>query len=135
MLMSAGLFEKRPRAKELIYILVANRAARGLAGLKVQSGGLTVEQALRFAHENTPYGWLKLDGGTNWGEQELYLRQPFYGSSYLTGKALIEQLLAERHTQLGSAHSMKRFYKEFFDAGMIPVSMIRWKLTGRRPNE
>jgi uncharacterized protein (DUF885 family) len=110
---------------------VANRAARGLAGLRQLSGELSLEQALAFAHEQTPYGWLRKDGGTNWAEQELYLRQPFYGSSYLTGKAQIESLLAERHAQLGKDFSLKRFYTELFDAGMIPVSLIRWQLTGK----
>lgn len=132
MLMSAGLFEKNPRAKELIYILVANRAARGLAGLKQLSGEFTFDEARAFAYEHTPYHWLLKDGGTNWGEQEMYLRQPFYGSSYLTGKAQIESLLAERHAEAGAAFSLKQFYKEFFDAGMMPVSLIRWELTGKR---
>jgi hypothetical protein len=135
MMMSAGLFEGHPRAKELVYTLVANRAARGLAGLRQQSGEMTLEEALAFAHEQTPHGWLWKDGATNWGEQELYLRQPFYGSSYLTGKAQIESLLGERHAQLGKDFSLKRFYTEFFGAGMIPVSLIRWQLTGKRRGE
>jgi hypothetical protein len=135
MMMSAGLFAGRPRARELVYILVANRAARGLAGLRQVSGEMSLEQALAFAHEHTPYHWLLKDGSTNWAEQELYLRQPFYGSSYLTGKAQIESLLAERHAERGKDFSLKRFYAELFDAGMIPVSLIRWQLTGKRPGE
>jgi hypothetical protein len=135
MMMSAGLFASRPRAEELVYILVANRAARGLAGLRQLSGEMSLEEALAFAHEQTPYGWLLKDGGTNWAEQELYLRQPFYGTSYLTGKALLEELLAERHAQLGADFTLKRFYAELFDAGMLPVSLIRWQLTGHPPGE
>ena len=135
MMMSAGLFAGRPRARELVYILVANRAARGLAGLRQLSGEHSLEQALAFAHDQTPYGWLLKDGGTNWVEQELYLRQPFYGSSYLTGKAQIESLLAERHAQLGPDFTLKRFYTELFDAGMMPVSLIRWQTTGHRPGQ
>jgi uncharacterized protein (DUF885 family) len=115
-----------------VYILVANRAARGLAGLRQHSGEFTLEQALAFAHEQTPYGWLRKDGETNWFEQELYLHQPFYGTSYLTGKAQIESLLAERHAQLGKDFGLKRFYEELFGAGMIPVSLIRWEMTGQR---
>ena len=34
-------------------------------------------------------------------EQLLYLRQPGYGTSYITGKILVEQLMAERSNQLG----------------------------------
>ena len=32
MMMSAGLYDAKPRSRELVYVLVANRAARGLAG-------------------------------------------------------------------------------------------------------
>jgi hypothetical protein len=130
MMMSAGLLEGRPRSKELIYVLIANRAARGLAGHRVHSGELTLEQALRAAHEGTPYGWLRLDGGTNWGEQRLYLEQPGYGTCYLSGKAQIEKLIADRTRQLGDRFDLKQFMDEFTAAGLIPVSLIRWEMTG-----
>jgi uncharacterized protein (DUF885 family) len=64
------------------------------------------------------------------GEQHLYLRQPAYGTSYLTGKIQIERLLTDRRRQLGRAFSLKRFMAEFDAAGQIPISLIRWELTG-----
>ncbi|MBK5257748.1 MAG: DUF885 family protein [Vicinamibacteria bacterium] len=127
-LMGAGLFNDRPRSRELVYILVANRAARGLAGLKVHSGELTVDEARHFAHINTPRGWLREDGSTNWGEQQLYLQQPGYGTSYLTGKLQIEELLGNlAHTQ-GNSFSLRRFFDEFHAAGMMPVALIASEL-------
>jgi uncharacterized protein (DUF885 family) len=130
MMLSAGLFTGRPRSDELVYVMIANRAARGLAGLKVHAGQLTVEQALRFAADNTPYGWLITEGETNWGEQQLYLQQPGYGTSYLTGKAQIERLLGERSRADGPRFTLKGFFDGFFASGMIPVSLIRWEMTG-----
>jgi hypothetical protein len=131
MMMTAGFLEGRPRAKELVYILVANRAARGLAGLRQHSHELTYEQALRAAHEGTPNGWLEEKGETNSFEQRLYLEQPGYGSCYLAGKAQIEKLLADRAEQLGDRFSLRQFVDELTGAGMIPVSLLRWELTGR----
>jgi uncharacterized protein (DUF885 family) len=64
-------------------------------------------------------------------EQQLYLRQPGYGSSYITGKYQIEHLLAERSHQLGSAFKLSDFFAEVDAAGVIPVSLIRWQLTGK----
>lgn len=130
MMASAGLLDGRPRSRELVYVMVAQRAARGLAGLRMHSNELTIEQAVRFAHEWTPYGWLKADGELVWGEQQLYLEQPGYGTSYLTGKALIERLLAERSRQVGGGLTLKRFMDELNASGMIPVSLIRWETTG-----
>jgi uncharacterized protein (DUF885 family) len=63
-------------------------------------------------------------------EQQLYLRQPGYGTSYVTGKFLVEDLIRERSHQLGDAFTMKRFFDELNAAGMIPVSLIRWQMTG-----
>lgn len=130
MMMSAGLYDGKPRSRELVYILVANRAARGLAGMRMHSQDFTLEQAFRFAHEHTPYGWLKADGDLTWGEQQLYLEQPGYGTCYLTGKAQIEALLAERARQQGDAFTLQAFMDALFASDLIPVSLIRWEMTG-----
>jgi hypothetical protein len=133
MMAGAGLYAGKPRSREMVYVMVAQRAARGLAGLKMHANELGLEQAVRFAHEHTPYGWLKPDGDLVWGEQGLYLEQPGYGSSYLGGKAQIEALMGERARQLGAQFSVQRFMDELNAAGMIPVSMIRWEMTGQAP--
>lgn len=131
MMMHAGLFKDRPRARELIWVLLAQRAARALAGLSMHANKFTIEQAVRFASEWTPRGWLPEDKNTVWGEQHLYLQQPGYGTSYLIGKIEIENLLAERARQLGDTFTLKGFMDELNAAGVIPVSMIRWELTGQ----
>jgi uncharacterized protein (DUF885 family) len=63
-------------------------------------------------------------------EQHLYLRQPGYGASYVTGGRLMEETMAERARQLGSAFTMQRFFDEVNTVGMIPVSLVYWELTG-----
>lgn len=131
MMLQAGMFDARPRSRELIYVLVAQRAARAIGDLRMHANQVSLEQAAEFASANTPRGWLRLDAETVRSEQHLYLQQPAYGTSYLIGKMQIEQLLAERRRQLGSAFTLKRFMTEFDDAGLIPVSLIRWELTGQ----
>ena len=130
MMMTAGLFDAQPRSRELVSILVANRAARGLAGHFVNDGRFSLDQAVQFAHEWTPNGWLRKDGATMWAEQQLYLEQPGYGTSYLGGKHQIERLLADRARQLGAEFTLQRFFDEFHAAGLIPVSLIRYEMTG-----
>jgi len=130
MMMSAGMFEDSPRSRELVYIMVAMRAARAIAGLRVQSNDWTVDEAVRFATGHTPRGWFRPDGNLVLFEQQLYLRQPGYGTSYLSGKALIEILLAERAMKIGDEFTLQGFMTELFEAGMIPVSLGRWEITG-----
>jgi len=128
---SAGLYERKPHSRELVYVMIAQRAARGLAGLKMHANELSLEQAVRFAALNTPYGWMKPDGDLVWGEQGLYLEQPGYGSSYLMGKAMIEELMGQFAQQVGTNFSVRRFMDQFNALGMIPVSMIGREMTGR----
>jgi hypothetical protein len=135
MMLQAGMFDARPRSRELIYILVAQRAARALGDLRMHANQVTLEQASEFASASTPRGWLRLEANTVRGEQHLYLQQPAYGTSYLVGKMQIERLLAARKRQLGDALTVKRFMDEFEAAGLIPVSLIAWELLGTPPDD
>ncbi len=129
--MNAGLFDDNPRSRELIYILIAQRAARGISGLLMHANEYTMDDAVEFAAEWTPRGYMPEDSGTVWGEQFFYLQQPYYGASYLGGKHQIEEFMAERAADLGDDYSMKRFMDEMEESGLIPVSLIRWEITGR----
>ena len=135
LMMQAGMFEARPRSRELIYILVAERAARALGELRMVSDEFTLEQAAEFASHNTPRGWLSLKGNLVQEEQHLYLQQPGYGTSYLVGKKQIEMLLAARKMQLGESFRMKQFMDSFNAAGLVPASLLRWELTGLLPDD
>jgi hypothetical protein len=130
-MMTAGLLDDSPRSRELVLVMIAQRAARAIAGLRVQSNEWSLDEAVRFAAERTPRGWFRPDGDLMLFEQQLYLQQPGYGTSYLTGKAMIESLVAARSRQLGDAFNLKGFMTELFASGMIPVSMIGWEMTGR----
>jgi uncharacterized protein (DUF885 family) len=89
-----------------------------------------MKQASDFHVTWTPRGWMRPDLRLLGFEQQLYLRQPGYGTSYVTGKYLIEQLMKDRSQQLGDGFTTRRFFDEVNQAGMIPVSLIRWQLTG-----
>jgi uncharacterized protein (DUF885 family) len=130
LMMQRGFLDTHARGKELIYILVAQRAARALGDLMMHANQFTIEQAAAFAVAQTPRGWLRLDGRTVWGEQHLYLQQPAYGTSYLIGKLEIERLLSDRAQQLGSAFTLRQFVDEFTAVGMIPMSLVRYELMG-----
>ena len=132
MMMHAGLFDDRPRARELIWILLAQRAARGLGGLRQHANVYTLQEAAEFASEWTPRGFLPADGATIQGEEHFYLTQPGYGTSYIMGKLEIEKLMAERAIQLGDEFTIKTFFDEFLATGVIPVSLVRWQLTGNK---
>ncbi len=131
MMMHAGLYDKNPHAREIAWVMLAQRAARGLGSLYAHANMMTMEEAAEFHVKWTPRGWMRRDELLAF-EQHLYLRQPGYGTSYVTGKYLIEQLLAERSKQLGDDDfRLSDFYDEVNQAGVIPVALIRWQLTGQ----
>ena len=92
---------------------------------------LGMKEAVDFAGKWKPRGWLP-DGDLVRGEQHLYLRQPGYGTSYVAGKIQIEQLLAEEALQNGEDFTIKRFFDDFYSAGVIPTVLVHWEMTGEK---
>jgi len=131
MFMHAGLINGRERSRELVWIMLAQRAARALSGLYLHANEFTMEEAVAHAMTWTPRGWLP-DGDLVRGEQHLYLRQPGYGTSYVTGKIQIEELLAEEALEREEDFTVRAFFDDFFDAGVIPITLTRWEMTGER---
>lgn len=128
-MMHAGLYDESPRSREIVWIMLLNRAARGLGNLYAHANELTMEQAGDIHVNWTPRGWMRRDPLLGF-EQHLYLRQPGYGASYLTGGRLMEETIAERARQLGEQFSIQRVMDEINAAGMIPVSLVYWEVTG-----
>ena len=129
-MMHAGLYDDNPRAREIAWIMLAQRAARGLGSLYAQSNEYTMKQAADFQVRWTPRGWMSPTLDLLGFEQQLYLRQPGYGTSYIIGKHLLDDLLREISEQRGERFSLREYYDSVNRAGMIPVSLIRWQLTG-----
>ncbi|MCC6317145.1 MAG: DUF885 family protein [Gemmatimonadaceae bacterium] len=135
MMMGAGLFDASPRSRELILILLAERAARAMGDLRMHANEWSIDQAAAYASQNTPRGWLALDGNLVWGEQHLYLQQPAYGVSYVIGKIEVEKIMQVRMRQLGERFDVGTFMHELVAAGQIPIALIRWQLTGELDDE
>ena len=133
LMLNAGLFDDEPRAREIVWIMLAQRAARGLASLYAHANMFDLQEAKAFQVEWTPRGWMRPDLDLLGFEQQLYLRQPGYGTSYVTGKHLLDDLIRVRAHQLGKDFNMQRFFDEVNGAGMIPVPMVHWQLTGEVP--
>ena len=131
--MNAGLYDDDPRVREIVYILIAQRAARGLGSLYAQANEMTMEEAGTIHSEYTPRGWMKTEKDLLKFEQHLYMRQPGYGTSYITGKFLIDEAMAEyarKMELLGQPFSIKKFLDKMNQIGSVPPSIGTWELTG-----
>jgi len=133
--LQAGLYDDAPRSKEIVYIMIAQRAARGLGSLYAHANEMTMEEAGGIHSEYTPRGWMKTEKELLLFEQHLYMRQPGYGSSYITGKYLLESALAD-FAKMKETKEEPFYIKEFMDRlnaiGNIPISLGHWEMTGQK---
>lgn len=133
MFMQAGLYDDNPRVREIVWIMIAQRAARGLGSLYAHANEMTMEEAGKIHSEWTPRGWMKTEQKLLIFEQHLYLRQPGYGTSYITGKYLLEETMAAYARQKeieGEPFKLKDFFDELNAIGNIPISLASWQMTG-----
>ena len=128
--MQAGLFDDRPRSREINYVWQAFRNARALADLKMHSNEFSLEDGINFFSDNVPNNWAEKDDDAVWWDIEETLRAPGHSTNYIVGKNMMHQLMMERSKQLGSDFTLKLFFDEFMDGGIIPISLTRWELTG-----
>ncbi len=135
--MHAGLYDHNPRAREIVWIMLAQRAARGLGSLYAHANQMTMEKAGEIHMNYTPRGWMKTEPELLIFEQHLYLRQPGYGTSYVTGKALLDHAMAQKaklDEEQDKVFVMQDFFDQLNSIGAIPIALGTWEMTGIKPD-
>ncbi len=131
LLMHAGYLDERPRrAREVTYEQAAFRTVRALSDVYMHSGDWSLTEAMEFCVANAPHGELLDDSPHLWHEMQTTLLQVGWHSQMVTGKVHFMKLFRDRAQQLGDKFTVKRFMDEFYAAGDIPTSLIRWEMTG-----
>src|SRR6185503_8603356 len=126
-LMQAGLYDDIPHGRELVWIMLANRAARGLASLRVQANEIGLDEAGKFHAAWTPRGWSDASSRLVGFEQLLYLRQPGYGPSYIIGKLQLDRLIAQaahRAEQQKRPFVFRDTFAAILDSGIVPPAIL-----------
>jgi hypothetical protein len=107
--------------------MLANRAARGLASLRVQANEMGLDEAGKFHAAWTPRGWSDAGSRLVGFEQLLYLRQPGYGPSYIIGKLQLDALLAQashRAEQQRRPFDHRAAWAAILGSGIVPPAII-----------
>ena len=129
--MHAGYLDDRsPRARAVTYEQAAFRTVRGLADVYMHSGKWTLAEAMEWAVANAPSGHLLEDSPHLWHEMHTTLVMTGWHSQMIVGKVHFIKLLRDRAQQLGDKFVLKEFMDDFYAAGVIPTSLIRWEMTG-----
>jgi uncharacterized protein (DUF885 family) len=126
-MMQAGVIQDRPRVDELIYLFGIFRAARVPADVGMQRNEMTVDEAVKYMRDRTPF----LDEDVARVDAEIYLRRPpGYGIGDTIGYLQMRKLLADRRWQLGEKFDVQQFHDDFLSRGRLPLSLLRWEITG-----
>ena len=123
--LQAGAIADRPRTRELVYIFGIWRAARAMGDILNQWNAMTAKETAEYWVESTPL----LDPDV--ARKYAYLRPlPGHGLEYTIGNIEMWRLLADVRRQRGEDFSVGRFHDEFMSKGRIPLSLIRYEMTG-----
>ena len=121
-------FVRGPRARELPYINMLQRAERISMGLDLLTGQITPEEAYIAFRKNVP------PLGSGLGASEFEALEEMGGvlvrglDHCQTGKLQIFKLLADRKMQLKENFDLKEFHDQVISLGSVPISLLRWEI-------
>jgi uncharacterized protein DUF885 len=125
MMLQAGLYDDRPRARQIIYSFARLRALRVEADVRLALGEFTIEQAADYLARTVP-----MDRQTANDEAAAFATAPGLAIAYEIGKLQIERMLAERRLQQADKFSLRDFHDYVWTNGNVPISLQRWELLG-----
>ena len=131
LLMHAGYLDDRsPRAREIAYEQAAFRTVRALSDIYMHDNQWSLQDAMAYSVANAPHGELLHDSPHLWFEMATTLRGVGHHMLMVVGKVQFMKLFRDRAQQLGDDFELQAFMDEFFESGLIPISLIRWEMTG-----
>ena len=131
LLMHAGYLDDRtPRAREIAYEQAAFRTVRALSDIYMHDNQWSLQDAMAYSVANAPHGELLDDSPHLWFEMATTLRGVGHHMLMVVGKVQFMKLFRDRAQQLGDEFELQAFMDEFFESGLIPISLIRWEMTG-----
>ena len=132
LLMQAGVLDERPRkGRKMEYLMNASHMSLSIPDMKMHANEITLAEARRLCAEIMPRGWSQEDEGMVWFEMQSNVRNPGgFHSNVVTGKAYFMKMFREQAQELGDDFVIRDFVDKFLESGIIPMSLIRWELTG-----
>jgi len=125
MMLQAGLFDDRPRTREIIYNMARLRALRVEVDVKLALGEFSIAQAADYLEKTVP-----MDSHTAHAEPAFFASSPGQAISYQIGKAQILRFLADARRQQGEKFDLQAFHDFLWLNGNVPIALQRWEYLG-----
>jgi uncharacterized protein (DUF885 family) len=125
LMLQMGLFDDRPRTREIMYNFMRLRALRVLIDVNLALGDFTIEEAGQYLADTIP-----MDYETAIDEARFFAMTPGQAITYQIGKLQILDFLADAIVQQGENFVLKDFHDYLIENGNVPISLLRWELLG-----
>ncbi len=125
MMLQAGLFDDRPRTREIIYNFMRLRALRVEVDVKLATGEFTIPQAADYLETSVP-----MDHATASTEAAFFAASPGQAITYEIGKLQILAFLTDARQHLGDRFSLRSFHDSLWKNGNVPIALQRWETLG-----
>jgi len=122
MMLQAGLFDDRPRVREIIYSFMRLRALRVEVDVKLALGIFTIPQAADYLQHYVP-----MDARSSIGEAAAFAAGPGQAITYQIGKTQILRFLADAKLKQGDAFQLRAFHDYLWKNGNVPLVLQRWE--------
>lgn len=125
MMLQAGFFDDRPRAREIVYNFARLRTLRVEVDVKLALGEFTIQDAAHYLETMVP-----MDAETALEEAASFAATPGQAITYETGKLQILAFLADARLQQRDRFSLRAFHDYVWKNGNVPIALQRWELLG-----
>ena len=127
MLLDAGLFDDRPRTREIVANFMRLRALRVEVDVQLALGNFSIDQAADYLARTVP-----MDRASAREEAAAFASTPGQAISYQIGKLQILRFLADARREKKEKFSLRAFHDFLWKNGNVPISLQRWEYLGLR---
>lgn len=120
-----GLFDDRPRLREIMYNFMRLRALRVEVDVKLAIGLFTIDQAADYLEKIVP-----VDRATARQEAVFFASSPGQAITYQIGKLQIVKFLADARLHLKDQFNLRAFHDYLWKNGNVPIALLRWEYLG-----
>ena len=125
MLLQFGLFDNKPKTREIIYNFMRLRALRIEIDIRLALGTFSIEEAGKYLAETVP-----IDKETAVSEAGFFAYNPGQAISYQIGKLQIINFLSDAKIKLGNKFNLRNFHDYLIENGNVPIALLRWEYLG-----
>jgi hypothetical protein len=125
LLLQYGLFDDKPKTREIIYSFMRLRALRVDVDINLALGNYSIKDAGKYLAQTVP-----MDLPTGIQEAGFFAYNPGQAITYQIGKLQILKFIADAKVLLGEDFDLRDFHDYIMENSNVPIALLRWEYLG-----